>query len=378
MKLSVFILRDMEGILRAWEAFAAEQLPAADTMSAPQLRDHEQQILEAVAKDMESYQSRREQAEKSKGLAVRSLSAPETAAETHALLRARAGFDIKQMVAEYRALRANVLARWMASTEPTRADFDDMVRFNEAIDQALAESVSFFHDQAAESRNLLLGVLGHDLRNPLSVVQTTAALLSRINAGEQVDMAAGRIGRSCDRMKALLDDLVDFNRSTLGLAMEIRPRRLDLNALLADEIAHFQVLHGSGRLMLDAEPGLHGEWDLRRLQQLLGNLLTNALKYGNPDSPVRLTASSAGGQVLIAVHNEGPAIDPALLDLIFEPLRRGSLNDRDAPGPSMGLGLFIARAVAKAHGGDVDVRSADDGTVFWVRLPVERSAVLGG
>ena len=113
MRLADFILRDMESILAQWEAFAATLLPAAANMKSLALRDHAQQILEAVAKDLSTAQTREAQIEKSMGQAPKLVGAPETAAQTHALLRARAGFDINQLAAEYRALRASVLRLWM-------------------------------------------------------------------------------------------------------------------------------------------------------------------------------------------------------------------------------------------------------------------------
>jgi signal transduction histidine kinase len=103
----------------------------------------------------------------------------------HALLRARSGFDINQMVAEYRALRASVLRLWMDEGAPDSHHLDDMVRFNEAIDQAVAESVDFFSMQVDLARNLFLGMLGHDMRSPLQTIQITASYLAALNAGEK-------------------------------------------------------------------------------------------------------------------------------------------------------------------------------------------------
>lgn len=134
MRLAEFILRNMEAILAQWETFAATQLPAAANMKRLALRDHAQQILEAVSKDLGTVQSRDAQAEKSVGRAPVLIDAPETAAETHAILRARSGFNIKQLAAEYRALRASVLRLWIDACHPQAAHPEDMMRFNEAID----------------------------------------------------------------------------------------------------------------------------------------------------------------------------------------------------------------------------------------------------
>ena len=195
MRLSEFIRKEMNAILVEWEAFAATQLPAA-THRALVLRDHAQQILEAVARDLTTAQTREAQAAKSMGRAPKPLQAVETAAQTHAFLRAHSGFDINQLAAEYRALRASVLRMWIDTCVPELPDLDDMVRFNEAIDQALAESMGFFSAQVDEARNLLLGMLGHDMRSPLQTIQVTATYLAALNAGEKVSEAASRSSRA--------------------------------------------------------------------------------------------------------------------------------------------------------------------------------------
>lgn len=154
------------------------------------------------------------------------IDATETAPQAHALLRARAGFNINQIAAEYRALRASVLRLWMDDCAPYAPDVDDMIRFNEAIDQALAESISFLRTHVEQTRNLLLGMLGHDLRSPLQAIQMTASYLAALNAGDHVSDAAARLIRSGGRMQALLDDLSDFNRTRLSLGINVVPAPL--------------------------------------------------------------------------------------------------------------------------------------------------------
>jgi signal transduction histidine kinase len=370
MRLADFILRDMETVLDQWEAFALTRLPAAANMKSLGLRDHAQQILEAVAKDLATFQTREAQSEKSMGRAPLLMGASETAAQTHALLRARSGFDIKQLTAEYRALRASVLRLWMDACQPETAHPGDIIRFNEAIDQALAESVSFFSAQVDQARNLLLGMLGHDMRSPLQTIQMTAGYLAALNAGEKVSGAATRLIHSGARMQALLDDMLDFNRAKLGLGINIAPTNVDLANLFADELNLVRAAHPDHRIDLEVQGTSQGIWDGRRLQQLLGNLVLNAIKYEAPDAPVRVTVTGEEAEVCFEVKNNGNAIEQETLDLIFDPLRRGpdQENKYDADG-NLGLGLYIAREIAKAHGGEIDARSTEAETVFAVRLP---------
>jgi signal transduction histidine kinase len=370
MRLSDFILNDMEAILVEWEAFAATLLPAASGMTTLALRDHAQQILVAVAHDLTTAQTHEEQSEKSKGRAPRVEGSPETAAQTHAILRAQGGFDINQLVAEYRALRASVLRRWTVARPIDQPTVEDVIRFDEAIDQAIAESVGCFHEQVERARNLLMGMLGHDMRSPLQTILTTATLLGALNAGDQVSAAAARLIRSGASMLALLDELVDFNRTNLGLSLKVVPSEIDLAAVVADELEQLRAAHPNRRIELTATGPRLGRWDGARVQQLLRNLVSNALQHGFPDTPVRVVLHGEEAEVRLEVANLGPTIEPSALRRIFDPLQRGSAepDGRDA-GAGLGLGLFIVREIARAHGGEVEVRSDRGETTFAVRLP---------
>lgn len=374
MQLAAYIVRNMETILQNWEAFAATQFPAAESMSPPALRDHAQQILEAVIKDLSTPQSRKAQADKSKGRIHRKLEAPETAAETHAILRAQSNFDIKQLAAEYRALRASVLRLWLDACEPEQPDIGDMVRFNEAIDQALAESINFFHAQVEQSRNLLLGMVGHDLRNPLQTIQLTANYLSALNAGEEVSRAAARLTSSGARMQKLLEDLVAFNRTRLGLGFGIEPTNVDLAPLFKDELEQLRAAYPNYQLELEALGDTRGYWDGSRIQQLLANLISNAIKHGAHDTPIRVVLRGEDAQVHFEVRNIGPAIEPSVFKHMFNPLTRGADAKTQTADHSFGLGLFIVREIALAHGGDVEAWSERGETVFSMVLPRQQQA----
>jgi signal transduction histidine kinase len=370
MRLADFILRHTEPILAQWEAFAASLVPVAANLEPSALRDHAPEMLRAIAKDLWTSQTREAQREKSIGRAPALIDATETAAQTHALLRARAGFNIKQLTAEYRALRASVLRLWMDECEPDAPHLDDVIRFNEAIDQAVAESVSFFSAQVEQSRNLLLGMLGHDMRSPLQAIQATASYLEALNAGERVSDAAGRLIRSGARMQALLDDLCDFNRTRLGLGINVIPTSVNLADVLAEELEELRAIHPDRQIELHVTGDSQGVWDGQRLQQLLGNLVHNAIRYGAHDTPVRVVLTCDVTHICINVSNRGPAIERATLARVFDPLTRGEDHrSKDDRAGNLGLGLYIASEIAKAHHGAIEARSDESETSFSVSLP---------
>jgi signal transduction histidine kinase len=370
MRLADFIKRDMGAILGEWETFAAAQLPAAADMDSLALRDHAEQLLRAIIKDISSPQNDEEREQKSKGRAARPLQARSTEAETHALLRAQSGFTMNQLAAEYRSLRASVLYLWTKACKPAAIDPRDVYRFNEAIDQAVAESVAFFSTQIENERNLFLGMLGHDMRSPLQVIQMTAAYLSKLDLGTDVATCAARLSKSTRSLKALLDDLLDFNRTKLGLGITISPAAVDLAREFSAELEQLRAANPGRRIELEIGGDVSGVWDINRLNQLLGNLVVNALKYGASSSPVKIVLNGSVVEVIFSVHNQGPKIEQSILAQIFEPLKRG-LDHQAVAGSdgSMGLGLYIAREIAIAHHGDISAKSDENETVFTVRLP---------
>jgi signal transduction histidine kinase len=167
-------------------------------------------------------------------------------------------------------------------------------------------------------------MLSHDMRNPLQAVQMTARHLVQMNAGAEVSTAAGRLIRSGAHLQGLLDDLVDFNRTNLGLGISIVPSPVDLGALCAQEVEQLRVAYPESQLQLKVQGDCQGYWDGRRVQQLLGNLITNAIHHGAPDRPVSVSVVGENTDLRIEVSNSGPAIDRQTLTQIFEPLKRGT------------------------------------------------------
>ena len=296
MRLADFIDANTPAFLAEWDLFASSLLPAATGLDAAALRDHAQQILQAVAKDLRMPQSTSEQSAKSKGRASLLSGAPETAAQTHAVLRATGGFTIRQLVAEYRALRASVLHLWSKAGAYGPDAMDDAGRFNEAIDQAIAESVDYFTNEVDRWRAIFLGVLGHDLRGPLNAVLLTSQIISALSVGTPVGQHTDRLLHSGERMRQLLDDLLDFNRTSLDIGIRVTPQPVDLATACREEIELLRAALPASTIEFATEGVTQGRWDASRIKQVVSNLVINAAKYGSPGGIVRVSLRGDAAQ----------------------------------------------------------------------------------
>ncbi|MEZ0267829.1 MAG: ATP-binding protein [Phycisphaerae bacterium] len=375
MRLADFIVANVEPILAEWEVFArgTEPGPRMDRLA---LRDHAGEILRATARDMGSAQTAEEQSDKSMGLGgVGPGSARlDGASVEHAVGRVGSGFDLPEVVAEYRALRASVIRLWRAS-EPAADDRDlaDLTRFNESIDQSLTTAVTSYTERVDHSRETFLAILGHDLRNPLNAVSMSAELLA---TGDDVHPetldAARRIASAADVMARMISDLLDYTRTRLGAGLPVERAPVDAAALARAVVDEFRAGHPDRAITLTTAGDPRGDWDALRLRQAISNLLANALQHGDDGAAVAVHLAGTGGGIGLSVHNGGRPIPASALPTLFDPLVRGTVADSPAhrrPG-SIGLGLYIVREVATAHGGTIDVTStADAGTTFTLCLP---------
>lgn len=184
MRFSSFITSNLDLILADWVAFARQQQPAASHMNERALLDHGKLILQEIAADMQRPQDDDQRQTKSEGNSDTAATSSNIPSRSHARQRERQGFAVEQMVAEYRALRATVIRLWSASSSSVEVeDLDDVIRFNEAIDQAIAESLAVFLVEVDKTRDLFLGMLCHDLRGPLATIAGCAGLDRKSRSG---------------------------------------------------------------------------------------------------------------------------------------------------------------------------------------------------
>ena len=377
MRLATFITENLEEILVEWESFAASLLVPGQTMTSLALRDHASQILLAIAEDIETSQTELEQAYKSKGFA-QIAEATRTAAMTHGALRHLAGFDLRQLAAEYRALRASVLRLWLKRGVANESAFYEMTRFNEAIDQALAESITNYSNEVARSRDTFLAILGHDLRSPLSAIANSGLYLTApglLPVGAPLD-AARRITRGAARMSTMIKDLLEYTRVRLGRSIPIAPEVANLEQVCRMAYDEIRAAHPERGFRLEISGDLKGRFDTERLQQVLANLLNNAVRHGERSEPITFSAHGDAEKVTLRVKNRGRPIPADQLQVIFNPLVQipSALTDQDADSStSLGLGLYIAREIVEMHGGTIEAESSGGDTVFSALLPKTRA-----
>jgi signal transduction histidine kinase len=222
--------------------------------------------------------------------------------------------------------------------------------------------------RAVHFSEMFIGILGHDLRNPLSAIVTGASLLARRSDSDKVVKPALRILSSAERMGRMIDQILDFTRIRLGHGIPLQRRHIDLAEVCRLAIDESESTAGEGRIRLDERGESVGTWDGDRLSQLVSNLLANAVAHGKAGAPILILLDGTDPEhSLLEVQNAG-TIPAEVLPVLFDPFRSG--NDKEERSSGLGLGLFISREIVLAHGGTIDVTSSEpDGTRFVVRLP---------
>jgi signal transduction histidine kinase len=217
--------------------------------------------------------------------------------------------------------------------------------------------------EEAEVKDIYMGVLGHDLRTPLSAILMTARMmLTQSQLDDRDRNAVSRMARSAERMAALIRDILDYTRQSAG-GIPIVRRRADMGDIVSATVDELALLYPDRFIRITRSGDLHGSWDRERVEQVISNLLANALQHGRGD--IQIVLEGTDDSVVVGVHNRGEAIPEIDLPTLFEPFRKGSSNRF-----GLGLGLFIVREIMRAHAGSVDVTStAQAGTTFTTRWP---------
>jgi PAS domain S-box-containing protein len=291
---------------------------------------------------------------------------PEVARRNEACEREGADFEM-----DFRVVWPDGLVHWLSCKGKTFVDASGRPLYmtGACVDISAQKRQEAEARQLADFERQILGIVSHDLRNPLSVIRISASmLLAREGLDERQSKSLTRIISASDRATRLIRDLLDFSQARLGGGIPVVRKKMDLFELARGVVEELAASHPEQELELVQEGEGAGEWDGDRLAQVLGNLVGNALQHGTPDTSVRVRCHGTDEDVFIEVTNEGAPIEPALLPDLFEPFRRGRRAGHGTG--SVGLGLYITRQLVLAHGGGITVTSSmEAGTRFTVRLP---------
>jgi len=246
----------------------------------------------------------------------------------------------------------------------------ELVRSRKRMEDLFAQATKLqaeARDRAVFAEQMM-GIVSHDLRNPLSAIQMGIALLGRGDVALSQQRALARIARSADRATRLISDLLDFTQARLGQGIAVTKQELDLHALVDETLEDFTPLHPAREIIHQRIGDGPSIADADRLAQLLGNLLSNAMAYGASDRPITVVSAIDAQTFSLSVHNGGEPIPLDAQATLFQPLTRAS--SAGAAGRSVGLGLYIVNEIARSHGGSASVKStAAEGTLFTIRCP---------
>lgn len=370
MGLASFIKENKEDIVEEWVVYARKNIGLTIKMNLTAVRDHIVEMLDRIAADMEGSQTKTQQKSKATGHKPPVL-IHDMPAKEHGSQRVEAGFDIVELSSEFRALRASVLRLWQKKM--TRVvdskNFEEMIRFNEAIDEAWMHSMAQFHSKVDESKDWLMGVLGHDLRTPLSTISGAQQILAQsTNLSESEKGLVKRSESSVKRMKELINNLLELTNLRLGSGMTIKKTTNDLTLQCEQIIQEFLIAYPQVKVDLQSPGPIYGEWDSMRLNQVITNLMTNAVQHGKPGSVIVIAISVDDNNASLSVHNEGRPIPKSMQEMIFTGMYTKQPEEQQQNG--YGLGLYIVKEIVNGHKGNINLESTEkNGTTFTIRLP---------
>ena len=237
--------------------------------------------------------------------------------------------------------------------------------------EKLAQSEASLLDErhSSELREQFIAVLGHDLRNPLASIAAGARMIAKANTREAVTEIAGLMQTSVNRMSLLIDNIMDFARGRLGGGLGLsRTDKEPLQPMLEQVIAELQSSHSDRAIDAAFDIRDAVNCDVQRIGQLFSNLLGNAMTHGSPGRPIEVRAATYGSSFELSVANSGDPIAPATMEKLFQPFYRGHVR---SSLQGLGLGLFIASEIAKAHGGTLEVDSSAEQTRFTFQMPLK-------
>jgi signal transduction histidine kinase len=357
--ISAHLRTSKRAVVEAWELLVRTELLPLVVLDRSALLDHLPEFIEGLARWVE-------------GDAEAARSAFTALAEGHAAQRLHNGIDLETLTREYALLRSTIMRELLAvpTSEQIR---EPMVRVNEGLDVAIHESVRRYTHLRDRVRDRFVGILAHDLRNPLGAISmASATIMARTGqTGDELHRLGVTISRSAERMARMIDDVIEFARGHLGGGIPVVLAPGDLGDLARQAVDELRIGHPERRITFDASGDLRGQWDRDRVIQAVSNLISNALQYGHDPIAIVVREAEDRQSITLTVNNQGPPIAAERLSHLFDPLQLETSSTRRG----LGLGLYIVRQIALAHGAHCEVSSTEEeGTTFsvhWPRTPVE-------
>ena len=375
MRLAEFIRSNENAIVAAWEEFAQTYLPSAAHMDRAALRDHIIGLLRFISQDLETSQTERERSEKAKGQGPKGGGANDSAAETHADLRFTGGFDTVEMVSEFRALRASVIKLWRSAWGEPDEIIPDLLRFNEAVDQVMTESLSRYTEKLNHAGALLVGTLVHDFQKSLTIVSDSAEALTDGRLDDRQTQLVSQIGAGTSHVNLMVSELIDAVRIRIGEGVPISIAPMNMAAAVNDAVKDVAVAHPDWKIAVETPEDLEADGDFARIREMISSLIDSAVQHGSRASEIQVAAKLDNSEVVLSVHSAA-AISPDIVATLFDSLtHRRDENAAQSGDTRLDLELFIAKGVVTAHGGKLSIISNEEqGTTFIVQLPQHKLA----
>jgi len=349
--VAAYLRSHKQSLCDEWErAITAEQRQLAG-LERSSLLDHMPEVLDALATWTEG---RRDNAQ--------SLFA--ALADGHALQRLGFGVDLSALNDEYRQLRHVIMTQLLAvpSSPEVRKE---LIRLDDGLDRAILYAVQRYSQGRDALRDRFIGVLGHDLRNPLASASFAMQALASLATTGPERKALETLARALDRMSRMITDVLDFARGHLGGGIPTKPVAADMGEICRAAVEEVRSVHPSRAIELHTQGDLAGTFDHDRIMQAMVNLLGNAIQHGEDPIMVAVTEADDRRALFTRVANRGKTIPPEMLNKLFDPFTSGAGDRKNG----LGLGLYIVAEIVRAHGGTCDVTSDASETAFLIRWP---------
>ncbi|WP_441287688.1 ATP-binding protein [Sorangium sp. KYC3313] len=373
-RITVLLRERSEEIIRLWIARLRSEpkIPRTCELTDDELRDYTPKLLDDLI-DSLAQSAQPGAPERASGTEIGSSES----AKVHVSHRIAEGYTLAEELRELGVLRAVIVD--LCAREGVVLGGAEAQLVHSALDEVMiTAAVEYERASSADLRRdvtlheLFIAVLGHDLRNPLSAIRfATATLLKREDVTTAVARLAQRIAASNERAVRMVGELLDLTRIRSHRGLPVEPELVDLRAICQRVAEEIELAHPEHTIRFTAHGDGRGKWDPGRIEQLLSNLIGNAVDYSPPEEPVQVELRGHKNVVVIEVTNRGPPIPPEMLPVLFDPFRRGEQSQRVVQrSKGLGLGLFIVKSIVDAHGGSIQATSTqEEGTTFRVKLP---------